>query len=62
MDMWPTLIQAAKKMVPKAYTPFDKFHMSKHLNEAVDTVRRQVQKRLLQEEDDSHTGTRQLWL
>ena len=62
MDMWPAFIQAAEKMVPEADIVFDKFHVSKHLNEAVDTVRRQEQKRLLREEDDSLTGTRQLWL
>jgi len=62
MDMWPAFIQAAEQMVPKADIVFDKFHVSKHLNEAVDTVRRQEQKRLLQEDDSSLTGTRQLWL
>jgi transposase len=62
MDMWPAFIQAAERMVPKADIVFDKFHVSKHLNEAVDTVRRQEQKRLLREEVDSLTGTRQLWL
>jgi transposase len=49
-------------MVPKADIVFDKFHVSKHLNEAVDTVHRREEKRLLREEDDSLTGTRQLWL
>ena len=61
MDMWPAFIQAAERMVPKADIVFDKFHVSKHFKEAVDTVRRQEQKRLLREEVDSLTGTRQLW-
>jgi transposase len=49
-------------MVPEADIVFDKFHVSKHLNEMVDTVQRQEQKRLLREENDSLTGTRQRWL
>ena len=60
--MWPAFIHAAEQMVPKADIVFDKFHVFKHLNEAVDTARRQEQKRLLQEEHNSLTGTRQLWL
>jgi transposase len=59
MEMWPAFIQATERMVPKADIVFDKFHISKHLNEAVDTVRRQEQERLLQEDVDSLTGTRQ---
>lgn len=62
IDISPAFIQAAEPMVPKADIVFDKFHVAKHLNEAVDTARRQEQKRLLQEEDNSLTGTRQLWL
>jgi transposase len=49
-------------MVPKAHIVFDKFHVFKHLKEAVDTVRRQKQKRLLQEDDSSLTVTTQLRL
>ena len=62
MDMWQPFIQAAEEMVPKADIVFDKFHISKHLNEAVDKVSRQEHKRLLQTDDDSLKGTRQLWL
>lgn len=62
LDMWPGFINATEKMVPDADIVFDKFHISKHFNEAVDDVRREEQKRLLQADDDSLTGTRQLWL
>jgi transposase len=48
-------------MLPKADIVFDRFHVSKHLNEAVDTVRRLEPKRLLGAKDESLTGTRQLW-
>jgi transposase len=62
MDMWQPFVQAAEKMVPKADIVFDKFHIPKHLNEAVDTVRRQEHKRLLQADHETLKGTRQLWL
>ena len=38
-----------------------KFHISKHLNEAVDNVRRKEHKALKKEGDDRLTGTKQLW-
>ncbi len=48
MGIWPAFIQAAERIVPKADIFLYKFDVSKHLNEAVDTVRLQEQKRLLQ--------------
>jgi transposase len=62
MDMWQPFVQAGQKIVPKADIVFDKFHIPKHLNEAVDTVRRQEHKRLLQADHETLKGTRQLWL
>jgi transposase len=53
---------SAKKNVPQAEIVHDKFHVSKHLNEAVDKVRKSEHKHLLTEGDDRLTGTRQLWL
>ena len=41
---------------------YDKFHVSKHLNEAVDKVRREEHRRLLESGDKSLTGTKYLWL
>jgi transposase len=40
----------------------DKFHVSAHLNEAVDQVRRAEHKELLAQGDETLKGTRQLWL
>ncbi len=40
----------------------DRFHISKHLNEAVDQVRRQEHKKLKKEGDETLTGSRYLWL
>ena len=62
MDMWGPYISSTKEQAPGAAIVHDKFHVSKHLNEAVDQVRRQEQKVLKSEDDDRLTGTRQLWL
>jgi len=42
MDMWDPYIKAVKETIPAAETKiaFDRFHVSKHINEALDKVRR----------------------
>lgn len=40
MDMSTAYISGAKKYLPTASVTFDKFHVIKQLNEAIDTVRR----------------------
>jgi len=40
----------------------DRFHISKHLNEAVDKVRRQENKDLVKEGDERLKGTKHSWL
>jgi transposase len=62
MDMWPAYEAAARQNAPQAEIVHDKFHVSKHLNEAVDQVRRAENKRLRKEGDDRLVGTKQLWL
>jgi transposase len=62
LDMAPAFIAASQAAVPQAELVHDKFHVAKHLNEAVDTVRRQEHKELLAQEDETLKGTRQLWL
>lgn len=62
MDMWQAFMTSAKKSVPQAEIVHDKFHVSKHLNEAVDKVRKHEHKLLQAEGDDRLKGTRQLWL
>ncbi len=39
LDMWPALMGAAAVPVPQADLIHDRFHLMKHLNEGVDTVR-----------------------
>jgi transposase len=56
-DMSPAFIKGVKEYLPKAEITFDKFHILKIINEAVDKVRKQEvsTNRLL-------TGTRYIWL
>ena len=62
MDMWPAFIASTGKNAPYASIGFDRFHVSKHLNEAVDQVRRQENKSLKKEGDTTLVGTKQMWL
>lgn len=62
LDMAPAFIAATRAEVPQAALVHDKFHIAKHLNEAVDKVRRQENKELLAAGDERLKGTRQLWL
>ncbi len=56
-DMSPAFIKGVEKHFPEAHLTFDKFHVLKILNEAVDEVRRQEQ-----QIRPELKGTRYLWL
>jgi transposase len=64
MDMWDPYIASAKEHLPEAESKivFDKFHIAKHLGEAVDQVRRQENKQLHGEGDNRLVGTKYQWL
>ncbi len=62
IDMWPAFINAAQSHAINADVVHDRFHISKHLNEAVDQVRRQEHKLLKSQGDERLTGSKQLWL
>lgn len=62
IDMSAAFAEAARLAVPQAAIVYDKFHVAKHLNEAVDKVRREEHRRLLEKGDDSLTGTKFFWL
>jgi len=62
MDMWKPFMASAKEHVPEAEIVHDRFHVSKHLNEAVDQVRRAENKALRAMGDDRLVGSKQLWL
>lgn len=64
MDMWAPYISSTQKYVPDAREKiaFDKFHVAKHLGDAVDKVRRSEHKELVEQGCDHLKGTRYLWL
>jgi transposase len=62
IDMWQAFENSVRSHAPQAAIVHDKFHISKHLNEAVDKVRRQEHKSLKKEDDQRLTGTKHLWL
>ncbi len=62
IDMSSEFTAAAQQAARNAVIVFDKFHISKHLNEAVDKVRREEHRRLLEADDKSLTATKYLWL
>lgn len=50
MDMWKAFRKSAKKNVPQAAILFDKFHILKHLGDALDSVRKSESKRLCEKD------------
>lgn len=64
MDMWQPYIRATGDHLPGAAEKivFDRFHIVKLLNDAVDQVRRREHKTRRRAGDDILTGTKQLWL
>lgn len=62
MDMWRAYIKAAEEHLPGADIVHDRFHISQHLNQAIDKVRRQEHKALSQEKDDTLKNSKYLWL
>src|ERR1700722_1011934 len=64
MDMWDPYIASVREHLPAAdgKIVFDKFHVAKHLGDAVDKVRRKENKTLRAAGDDRLAGTRYDWL
>jgi transposase len=64
LDMWDPYLASVREHLPEAEKKivFDKFHIAKHLGEAVDRVRRREHKVLKAEGDDRLTGTKYDWL
>ncbi|MBA3442234.1 MAG: ISL3 family transposase [Pyrinomonadaceae bacterium] len=62
LDMWPPFATAARTALPNADLVYDRFHLSEHLNAAVDKTRRQEHKRLSGAGDERLKQTRYLWL
>ena len=62
LDMWKPFKSAVNRLLPKADIVHDRFHISKYLNEAVDTVRRHESSQLNKAGDSTLTGSRFVWL
>lgn len=64
MDMWEPYIQATLAKVPDATAKivFDRFHVMGHVGKAVDTVRKQEHRELMELGDETLKGSKYLWL
>jgi transposase len=62
IDMSAPFESAIKQHLPHADIVHDKFHISKHLNEAVDKTRRKEHRMLLKKKDQRLKGTKYTWL
>ena len=64
MDMWDPYIAATKAYVPKADKKivFDRFHVMRHVLEAVDKVRKTEHHLLRERGEETLKGTKYLWL
>jgi transposase len=64
MDMWEPYISSTRAYLPRAdgKIVFDRFHIMKHMNEAVDAVRKAEHRCLQAEDDDTLKRTKYLWL
>jgi transposase len=64
MDMWDPFIGSTVTNVPDGGSKivFDRFHIMKHMVEAVDTVRKREHRLLQSQQDNSLKGTKYLWL
>lgn len=62
IDMWVSYINAVSKELPEAEIVHDKFHIAKHLGEAVDKVRKAENRSLVKEGVEILKGTKYLWL
>jgi transposase len=64
LDMWPAYIQACQASVPEAQHKmvFDRFHIMRHVLEAVDKVRKREHKSLMSQGDTTLSKSKYLWL
>jgi transposase len=62
MDMWKPYMDAAAKWLPCAKVCFNRFHVARHLGDAVNTVRKAEHRRLRAAGDRTLVGKKYLWL
>ncbi len=61
-DMWAPYVDVIKEKAPKAVLVFDKFHLVRHLNDAVDKVRKKEAEKLKEKDPELLKGTKYIWL
>jgi transposase len=63
MDMWEPFFSSTTQYVPDAHSKivFDRFHIMKHMLEAVDTVRKIEHRRLMADDNDTLKSTKYFW-
>lgn len=62
MDMWLAYANAVSEKLPQAAIVHDRFHISQHLNEAVDKIRRRENSQLMKQGDERLKGSKYWWL
>ena len=62
VDFWKAYIFGARRYAPQADIVYDRFHVTKHLNEAVDKVRKKEHRELCRHKDTRLSKTKYLWL
>jgi len=62
LDMWAPYATAVEEKLPQADIVHDRFHISGHLNEAVDKVRKNENRELREFGDDCLVGSKYYWL
>ena len=64
MDMWDPFIRSTRQYLPRPWAKivYDRYHIMKHMTQAVDGVRKAEHRRLQAEGDDTLKRTKYLWL
>ena len=62
MDMWDAYLKAGREVLPQADIVHDRYHISAHLNAAVDRVRKDEHRRLMHAGDATLKGSKYQWL
>ena len=62
MDMWAAFMNSARKNAAQADIVHDKFHVASYLGKSVDAVRKKEHREFRQNNDDTLTGSKYLWL
>lgn len=61
-DMWDPYVEVIKAKAPDAILVFDKFHLVRHLQKAVDEVRKEEARELKKKNPELLKGTKYIWL